>query len=195
MNLFTHLGNILQKLKLDECSNHTACHPHLSVMHECTVISGHLHVCFVTDACTYVVWILFKCDWVSFIVFAFCVCLSQISERTKSCNLKTSEMWGYTVFLLWGCLFFMQHLCYLAEMLGHQQVNYSYRKSLYWNCKIFWYVMSSAWRIDLLMVWKFLAKTCSQFLYDWYSHPRMCKWDLLDCKLSPCSVCCMFSSG
>jgi len=25
--------------------------PIFSVMHECTIIIGHLHVCFVTDAC------------------------------------------------------------------------------------------------------------------------------------------------
>lgn len=88
---YLYMWVTLQKQKLDECSNHTACHPHLSVMHECTVIGGHLHVCFVTDACMYVVWISFKYDWTSFVVFAFCVRLSQISERTKFCNLNISN--------------------------------------------------------------------------------------------------------
>jgi hypothetical protein len=75
------------------------------------------------------------------------------------------------------------YVVWLRPLGLHQ--NHSYRKSVYWNYKIFWYIMPSAWRIDLLMVWKFLAKMCSQFLYDRYSHQQMCKWDLVSvCRIS-----------
>lgn len=159
--------------------------PHLSVMHEYTVISGHLHVCFVTDACTYVVWDSFKYDWVSFVVFAFCVCLSQISERTKFCNLNIGNVGVHSISFMGLLIFLCSIYVVWLRPLGHCQVRHSYRKSVYWNYIIFCYVMSSAWRIDLLMVWKSLAKTCSQFLYDWYCHLQTYKWDLVSvCRIS-----------
>jgi hypothetical protein len=161
--------------------------PHMSVMHGHTVISGQLHVCFVTDMCTYVVWISFKSEWVQFVVFTLCVSLSQIYERTKFHNLNIHNVRVHSIsFVNVGTVCFLhKHLCFLAETFRPSSGQSFVQKVCVLELQNFQILMSSVWRPDLLMVWKFMARTHSLFLCNWYSNQQMCKWELVSlCKVS-----------